>query len=115
MAVWKQLELACGVSVPAARPSIVAVSGTPQRIRPCAVTLNAHDVTGLPRVMVLSALKKLLPSTVVAIFPDDGAGEDVGDELGVVVALGEGEELEVGFGLTALEAVVLVEVEVFVV
>lgn len=31
------------------------------------------------------------------------------------VELGEGEELEVGFGLTALVAVVLAEVEAFVV
>lgn len=71
---------------------------------------------------VLSVKKNAPASTAVAIFPD-GLGDDVGDALGVVVTLGKGEGgtgeggtgegLEVGVGLTVLEAVVLAEVEAF--
>ncbi|MDD1720970.1 MAG: hypothetical protein LUP95_03190 [Euryarchaeota archaeon] len=56
--------------------------------------------------------KNLLGSIVVAIFPGGGTGVGVGDELGTM-ALGEGEGLEVDVRLTALEALELVEVEVF--
>ncbi len=103
------------MSAPFALPSIVAVSETPQTVNPvcCETTLNAHVVLALPCVMVLSVSKNLLASILVAIFAGGGVGEDVGDGLGVLVGLGDGEGLIVAVLLTALEVVVLVEVEVF--
>ncbi len=110
-----QPELGCAVSVPFGLPSIVAVSGTPQTTNPvfCETTLNAHVALALPCATLGSALKKLLAVIDVAVLPEGGAGEEVGDELGVLVVLGEGEGFTVTVLLTALEAVVVVETEVF--
>ncbi len=114
-----QPELGCAVSVPFGLPSIVAVSGTPQTTNPvfCETTLNAQVALALPCATVGSALKKLLAVIDVAVLPAGGAGEEVGEEvgneLGVLVVLGEGEGLTVAVLLTALEAVEVVETDVF--